>query len=225
MAAAAALSPRPAAPGARPAPLAARWVCLLSAQLQPNGVRAGTSQEIPILPPTHTSAARGWGWGAGPRGAGGRWRARPLRVAADTPQGPPGASQAGLRGGGPATPQTPLGAVGVLPREGSGGSCARHVPAPLSPVVRARWWKRVKVYGGHTRRAASARCTNTSWNLFPSLCLRKPVNLQTLLACSGQEIKDKRRSRYVLAGRNVLQYLNYKKKSMLREERSLTCNN
>lgn len=78
MAAAAALSPRPAAPGARPAPLAARWVCLLSAQLQPNGVRAGTSQEIPILPPTHTSAARGWGWGMGPIGAGGRrWRGRP----------------------------------------------------------------------------------------------------------------------------------------------------
>lgn len=72
MAAAAALSPRPAAPGARPAPLAARRVCLLSAQLQPNGVRAGTSQEIPILPPTHTSAARGWGWGMGPIGAGGR---------------------------------------------------------------------------------------------------------------------------------------------------------
>lgn len=81
MAAAAALSPRPAAPGARPAPLAARWVCLLSAQLQPNGVRAGTSQEIPILPPTHTSAARGWGWGMGPIGAGGgamgrRWGRR-----------------------------------------------------------------------------------------------------------------------------------------------------
>lgn len=71
MAAAAASSPRPAAPGARPAPLAARWVCLLSAQLQPNGVRAGTSQEIPILPPTHTSAAQGWGWGTGPVGDGG----------------------------------------------------------------------------------------------------------------------------------------------------------
>lgn len=94
MAAAAALSPRPAAPGARPAPLAARWVCLLSAQLQPNGVRAGTSQEIPILPPTHTSAARGWGWGMGPIGAGGgrdgAGAGVAAGVAADTPPGPAG---------------------------------------------------------------------------------------------------------------------------------------
>lgn len=118
MAAAAALSPRPAAPGARPAPLAARWVCLLSAQLQPNGVRAGTSQEIPILPPTHTSAARGWGWGMGPIDAGGGATGPALGSPLTSRRGLPGCrrpSRTGpsrLRGRGR---PTPMGAIGSPP--------------------------------------------------------------------------------------------------------------
>lgn len=140
MAAAAALSPRPAAPGARPAPLAARWVCLLSAQLQPNGVRAGTSQEIPILPPTHTSAARGWGWGMGPIGAGGGATGPALGSPLTPRRGLPGCRRSPrtgpsrLRDGGR---PTSVGAIGSPPG-GSRGSRGWGVcTAPVSPGARA----------------------------------------------------------------------------------------
>lgn len=128
MAAAAASSPRPAAPGARPAPLAARWVCLLSAQLQPNGVRAGTSQEIPILPPTHTSAARGWGWGTGPIGDG----VLPGQTS------PPRSGPLGqpLRGRGLGSLDSSVRAVGVRGHVGGCASAVWAVSAAVSPAVR-----------------------------------------------------------------------------------------
>lgn len=128
MAAAAASSPRPAAPGARPAPLAARWVCLLSAQLQPNGVRAGTSQEIPILPPTHTSAARGWGWGTGPIGDG----VLPGQTS------PPRSGPLGqpLRGRGSGSLDSSVRAVGVRGHVGGCASAVWAVSAAVSPAVR-----------------------------------------------------------------------------------------
>lgn len=126
MAAAAALSPRPAAPGARPAPLAARRVCLLSAQL--HLMESGPGRHRKFLHcPLHTLPPPGAAVGTAPRLPGGGGGAAPGGDG-DAPTAPPARPPA--RG-----PAAPVGVAGVVPEglpevPGMCPVCARCVPAP-----------------------------------------------------------------------------------------------
>lgn len=157
MAAAAALSPRPAAPGTRPAPLAARRVCLLSAQL--HLMESGPGRHRKFLHcPLHTLPPPGAAVGTAPRLPGGGGGAAPD---GDAPTAPPGSppARAGSRGA--------CGGRGRRARGAPGGP--GHVPGVCQVCAPA--WQRGE--GGRARGALGARCPDVSrWDR-PSLWHRR----------------------------------------------------